>query len=591
MVEQAWPSWFERIGSRHKSWWQEALLFVPLGMLSVIFANAEQITSAIDLLKWIVVSIAGSLGGILLFGLLVASIKLRRREEIVIGPVAVIASGLLTGTAFGLAVIAAEHILGLPVREPLWIYLMSSAIIIGWLGIAISLVLDARTRIRNARARLVEEAVALELVRITTTNIVKEIRDQVTDSVESSLVDARTALERRIAQNEVSSPTSHWPQLSKALRSTASETVRPLSKELWAAASEPFQNSKPWSIIRFVVDHQPLRPLAVSVIFVVGSGSQIIQQEGTVGGFLTLLVSVLLISAMMGVANALMRKHPSQHAKIFLGATALLQVPVIVDFLISQSQSDATSSILEVTGTVVAGIIVIFVTSAFGALLKLNMDQISQVSADIDEEFIQASARNRALAEVLREAGSILHGTIQGRLLACAMSVEQAGQADDIDQMNAALERARVELEQPLPSLNRFRHSATLAEELERHAALWNGLCQVEIQVDPKVPALSETNISQCGQIVEEAISNAIRHGDARLISVGVKREDHDTGLLRITVCDDGVGLTPKDMHSGVGFTLITDLARSWSIANIKNQCCLDVLIELCDDAPVITVN
>ena len=367
--------------------------------------------------------------------------------------------------------------------------------------------------------------------------------------------------------------------------------MRPLSKELWAAASEPFQNSKPWSIIRFVVDHQPLRPLAVSVIFVVGSGSQIIQQEGTVGGFLTLLVSVLLISAMMGVANALMRKHPSQHAKIFLGATALLQVPVIVDFLISQSQSDATSSILEVTGTVVAGIIVIFVTSAFGALLKLNMDQISQVSADIDEEFIQASARNRALAEVLREAGSILHGTIQGRLLACAMSVEQAGQADDIDQMNAALERARVELEQPLPSLNRFRHSATLAEELERHAALWNGLCQVEIQVDPKVPALSETNISQCGQIVEEAISNAIRHGDARLISVGVKREDHDTGLLRITVCDDGVGLTPKDMHSGVGFTLITDLARSWSIANIKNQCCLDVLIELCDDAPVITVN
>jgi signal transduction histidine kinase len=413
---------------------------------------------------------------------------------------------------------------------------------------------------------------------------VEEIRDQVADSVETTLVSARTVLDERIAGSDVSTVTSHWPQLSHALRQTASETVRPLSKALWVAASEPFQNSRPWSIIRFVLSHQPLRPFAVSVIFVVGSGSQIFEQEGTVDGFLRLIFSILLIVLIMQLANFLMRKHPRQHAKIFLGATALLQVPVIADFLFAPSRGDVTSSTLDVIGTVVAGVVVVFLTSAFGALLKLNMEQISQVSENIDQEFVQASARSRALAEALREAGSILHGTIQGRLLACAMSVEQAGQAEDIEQMNAALERAKQELDQPLPTLTRSRVATTLLEELERHGALWSGLCQVDIQIDPNVPDLRETTINQCGLVVEEAISNAIRHGDARVISVRVTKEFSDklpdSPLLRIAVIDDGSGVRKSGVAMGVGFTLITDISHSWSIANVDGQCCLDVLIE-----------
>ena len=581
MGEQAWPPWFERVGSRHNSWWQEVLIFIPLGMLSVVFANADQMTSATDLLKWMVVSLAGSLTGSLFFGLLIVLITIRLGEGIVVGPAVVIASGLLTGTAFGLGVIGAELAFGLPVSEPLWIYLSGSAIIIGWLGIAISLVLDARIRIRAARARLIEEAIALELVQITTTNIVEEIREQVTDSVESSLVHARTALDARIAQSEISSPTSHWPQLSQALRRTASDTVRPLSKELWAAASEPFHNSKPWSIIRFVLDHQPLRPLAVSVIFVVGSGSQIVRQEGTVDGIFTLVLSIVLIAAIMGVANLLMRKHPNHHARIFLGAVTVLQVPVVLNFLISPSQDDVTSSVLELFGTVMAGVVVVFMTSAFGALLKLNMEQISQVSAEIDHEFIQASARNRALAEVLREAGSILHGSIQGRLLACAMSVEQAGQANDIEQMNDALERARQELEQPLPALNLPKLAVTLSEELDRHSALWDGLCDVTVEIDPTVPDLSESTIKQCGLVVEEAISNAIRHGDARAVSVLVEREPEattaDSSCLRIIVHNDGRGLTEGALVAGIGLSMIADLATSWTLTSADGQARLEV--------------
>lgn len=559
-------------------------MFIPFGMLSVVFANAEQITSATDLLKWMVVSLAGSLTGSLFFGLLIVLIKIRLGEGVVVGPAVVVASGLLTGTAFGLGVLGAERVFGLPLSEPLWIYLGGSAIIIGWLGIALSLVLDARARIRAARARLIEEAIAIELARMTTTNIVEEIRDQVADSVETTLVSARTVLDERIAGSDVSTVTSHWPQLSHALRQTASETVRPLSKALWVAASEPFQNSRPWSIIRFVLSHQPLRPLAVSVIFAVGSGSQIFEQEGNVEGLLRLIFSILLIVLIMELANFLMRKHPRQHAKIFLGATALLQVPVIADFLFARSRGDVTSSTLDVIGTVVAGVVVVFLTSAFGALLKLNMEQISQVSENIDQEFVQASARSRALAEALREAGSILHGTIQGRLLACAMSVEQAGQAEDIEQMNAALERAKQELDQPLPTLTRSRVATTLLEELNRHGALWSGLCEVNIQIDPEVPTLTETTINQCGLVVEEAISNAIRHGDARVISVRVTKEISDklpdTPLLRIAVIDDGSGVRKSGVAMGVGFTLITDVSHSWTIANIDRQCCLNVFIE-----------
>ncbi len=41
----------------------------------------------------------------------------------------------------------------------------------------------------------------------------------------------------------------------------------------------------------------------------------------------------------------------------------------------------------------------------------------------------------------------------------------------------------------------------------------------------------------------QEGLTNALRHGQARSVSIGVRR---DSGQMRLTLCDDGVGLPPE---------------------------------------------
>ncbi|MGQ4273733.1 ATP-binding protein [Terrihabitans sp. B22-R8] len=67
---------------------------------------------------------------------------------------------------------------------------------------------------------------------------------------------------------------------------------------------------------------------------------------------------------------------------------------------------------------------------------------------------------------------------------------------------------------------------------------------------------------------VQEAVTNALRHGDARAISVHL-RHDHETDMLELAVEDDGAGMPPEAIP-GLGLTGIEErvgaLGGEWRI-------------------------
>jgi signal transduction histidine kinase len=61
-------------------------------------------------------------------------------------------------------------------------------------------------------------------------------------------------------------------------------------------------------------------------------------------------------------------------------------------------------------------------------------------------------------------------------------------------------------------------------------------------------------------QIAREALSNALRHGAAKHVRIGLERED---GRLAFTVEDDGRGFDPANLlKPGLGLTNIDERAR-----------------------------
>jgi two-component system sensor histidine kinase UhpB len=76
---------------------------------------------------------------------------------------------------------------------------------------------------------------------------------------------------------------------------------------------------------------------------------------------------------------------------------------------------------------------------------------------------------------------------------------------------------------------------------------------------------LEESLSAQIGtrvyRIVQESISNAVRHGRPQRIEVNVEREGGD--CIRVQVRDDGVGLPAHSAPGGLGLTGMLERVRA----------------------------
>lgn len=580
MTDIAWPPWWERVGSRIPFWRREGLLLFPLGIIAVVSANASTIESGVDFLGWVLAALAGAACGLVFIGLF--PIPFTQRDIPRLGPAAVIVAASGTGAVFALGVAWAARLLGLPDSDPLWWRVLGSAIVIGWFAIVLTLSLDARSRLKQRRSQLVDEAIALESARMSTTAIGEEIHKAVTDEVQLALASARGAFGSQVTDAETIAAFARWPQVAADLRATAAETVRPLSRQLWESASGDVDRPRPLSLLAYVVNHQPLRPLSVSVLFALGQVSPLLQQGADAASLVELIAGIAAIFMVMAPANWLMRIAPRQHALVFVSAALLLQVPVVLAYLTGTDEGSSAGSPAGMVATVIAGLIVILATSTFGAIRGLTQARLDTIATQIDGAFVESMSRSLALAHVLREASAIVHGSVQARLLGCAIAIEDAGMKKDPEQFSAALSRALDALENPLVNLGRPA-ATSLEDELSRRRELWEGLCDVTYSVSADVPVLPPATVLDCGRIVEEGISNAARHGDAQHVNVTIDSPTtlHEARSLRITITDDGHGLSTAPPRPGLGLRMVQSVAQSWELTTEQGITTLTVHVPL----------
>jgi signal transduction histidine kinase len=176
----------------------------------------------------------------------------------------------------------------------------------------------------------------------------------------------------------------------------------------------------------------------------------------------------------------------------------------------------------------------------------------------MDARTVDALAMDREIVRVSRLLAQYVHGTLQSHLLATAYALENA----ELVQGGAAgvLQRARSAFEAEVAV---SAGSTTLAGEIDRRASLWSGFMVVDIEVGRAKGALPPAVIADAGRVVEEALSNAHKHGDARSVSVVAERVGDST--LQIRVTDDGTGLA--DVRPGMGSAWLDFVAPdAWSL-------------------------
>jgi len=568
----------ERIGGKWAIAWQSYLITAGLGLFALLAGESYTTTTGSVAASWIALWLLGSVAlGLLLLAANATVFRNRRQHPIAVGWV--IAFDGLCGVLFSLVVGIGAQMLELPTNQSIAERCVLNLLYAIWWGPALSYFLDYREQAANTRRQLIADSVALELARIQQSEILDRIHTEISDEIGAELSPAREHVEAllQITTAPDGSTTSmsrdEWESISNLLLGTADNSVRPLSKRLWQRTEERYPKTPWWSLVVNIVRYQPFRPFAYALIDVFGTLAVQTKVFGLAHGVLLLLAGLAITIPVGLLANVLMRRRPSWHAAIFIGGTLLILTSVLVRAELREMWIPGSASIVWQLTQMIASLLVTFATSGFGAWRDKEDELRSNVRADIQHDQVESIARSRQVASLARETAQSLHGSVQTRLVTCAMVIEQAAATEDESTLNIALTEALSALGAPVAPR---RTASTLSSEVARKVSLWEGFCTFDVQIDPSASQRFQTEAPAVGRVVEEAIANAIRHGKATHIVIDVSNDTHQT--LHVVISDNGIG--PQGGTPGIGSAYLTQVSQGkWTITPTAEGTRLEVVI------------
>ena len=214
----------------------------------------------------------------------------------------------------------------------------------------------------------------------------------------------------------------------------------------------------------------------------------------------------------------------------------------------------------------------------------------------LDEEYVvllaeqedQAATVMARLERNRRHLGLVLHGSVQSSLAQAARSLEQWADGMDTDALPDVVAEVRRALDAAMASVDFGPPTGdSLASILRERMALWGESIECVLTVSDDVSDVDDPLlIEQVGDIVGEAVTNAVRHGQADEVSVVVRLSGNALVLL---VSDNGLG-PGESLPPGGGLGHLMQSGFAWTLEREGNRTVLSVRIPLsrAADGPVL---
>lgn len=189
-----------------------------------------------------------------------------------------------------------------------------------------------------------------------------------------------------------------------------------------------------------------------------------------------------------------------------------------------------------------------------------ELDMVNQVNkelqnyAAITEKIGENKERKRLARELHDTLGHALTGIAAG-VDACIAMIDQNPQATK-QQLQVISKVVRQGINDVRNSLNKLRPGALeehgFKESLERMIGEFSSVSDLTIEFDYQLEDidLEKTKEDILFRIIQESITNALRHGHATKVEIRIYCENHD---LFLKIKDNGIGC--EDVHFGFGLT------------------------------------
>jgi len=546
-------TWREHIGGR----WAVSLvgffIVTPVALLAaftdVRVANAQQVLQ----LAAISSASLAVMGGV---WLVAAVTVLRNRNERPVPIWLVVLLGITSGAARSATVVLLANQVGtLDSPRQLWpllaIRMATGATQLGIGMPFLAMALSILNRYRSERSRLLEQQAELVKRQSEELGASLALRDALTNPVLKRL--------RELA-DRLAADSSTVPDVARDVRGQA--------HELWAASVAPASSIQVRfrQVLTASLRYQPL-PIAAALLFWLPSSFlALIERESFQVGVISSVLGTVVLLIVFTLGNRITRVRPSLGPLIFiLGNLIGGSLAVLVALWLAGGRDLASEVPLMVTSAVRLTSITLAVSLVEGAV-RQSESVIRRLQEGIDAREVELRSQGQQRAQLAKEVASVLHGVVQGRLAVAQRSL--------ID--STAL--ARQALDDGIERLATTSVVTTVsAEQLAREvSAPWCALMEVEISADAgMIPA---DRVRDVGDVLEECLSNAFRHGGATRIDVELRRCESCWFLV---VSDNGCGVSPA-VSAGLGSSLLDTVSHGdWSrSASSDGGCIVTVRID-----------
>ena len=197
------------------------------------------------------------------------------------------------------------------------------------------------------------------------------------------------------------------------------------------------------------------------------------------------------------------------------------------------------------------------------AINAIKADEI-YASAALKGE-ISKIVKDEVKQSMSHQCATFIHGKILTRLAATSLKLEQAVVNDDNNNFEVGLTNIKSVLSDPTREFE--QSSFDLKSEISSRLDPWNGLITINFKTDPELADISNERVKDLGEVIEEIISNSVRHGGSQNISINITSVAHPD--IQVVIEDDAVNPLPS-IPSRVGLgTKILNLVSDgrWSIS------------------------
>ena len=429
-----------------------------------------------------------------------------------------------------------------------------------WYSLA-ALIVDEWRQHRAAVNQLRSELLHEQELAERSTSLITDFRASVLEQTQALL---STGLESASAASN--DPAS----AAASLRRTVDDLIRPLSYELERRAVSDAElladvEKRPMSArvplrtyVAGIFTARPFAPLATAAVIIATPMVVTMHVLGPVVGAFAVVLSAAVVGLMLWmVRGPIMGAIPGWPigVSVVVVIGAWVAVTAVVGLLLAAWGLEPSSSSM----TVLLGIALMTMVAAAieGSVEKQQRTAERELrEAVLAVEWAAARLRQRAWNEQ-RSLGRLLHGTVQATMVAAALKLRDQSPDEAAETIAGLTARLKYALGDETQTPWR-RDISNLRE-------VWDGAIQLTVVLRPAAERTLDRDALAAHsllQVLNEGVTNAVRHGNANSVRATVEVE---AGYLLLTVMDDGAPVVARGT-GGTGSRIFDANCADWHL-------------------------